>query len=170
MRKGFTLIELLIVIAIIGIIAGVVFVALDPLQRFQDARDARRFSDVDNFITAIKTDQVDNRGSYASVVQNATAGEVYMIGTCASGATGSAVTDNCATDPTQTACLNLESGADSIVTEGYLPETPISPNGAGSWSASATGYTLQKASNGTITIRACEYEGGAPGEEIKAAR
>jgi len=34
--KGFTLIELLIVIAIVAVIAGATFVALDPLTRFRD--------------------------------------------------------------------------------------------------------------------------------------
>lgn len=40
MNKGFTLIEILVVIAIIAILATVVFVALDPVTRFADARNA----------------------------------------------------------------------------------------------------------------------------------
>ncbi|EKD47532.1 MAG: hypothetical protein ACD_66C00019G0006, partial [uncultured bacterium] len=43
-KKGFTLIELLIVIAIIAILAAAIFVALDPVTRFQEARDARRYN------------------------------------------------------------------------------------------------------------------------------
>ena len=61
-NKGFTLIELLIVIAIIAILAAVVFVSLDPLTRFQDARDARRWTDVDAVLSAMKLDQVDQGG------------------------------------------------------------------------------------------------------------
>ena len=45
-KQGFTLIELLIVIAIIAILAGVVFVSLNPSQRFKDARDATRWKAV----------------------------------------------------------------------------------------------------------------------------
>jgi prepilin-type N-terminal cleavage/methylation domain-containing protein len=43
-NKGFTLIEMLIVVAIIGILAGVVLVGLGPVQR--GGRDARRIADL----------------------------------------------------------------------------------------------------------------------------
>src|SRR3990167_7804796 len=83
--KGFTLIELLIVIAIIGILASVVFVAIDPATRFKKARDARRQSDIENLAAAIVTYQVDNDGSLPAAVSALTAGNAYIIGTAASG-------------------------------------------------------------------------------------
>lgn len=43
-NKGFTLIEMLIVVAIIGILSGVVLIGLGPVQR--GGRDARRISDL----------------------------------------------------------------------------------------------------------------------------
>lgn len=61
--KGFTLIELLVVIAIIAILAVVVFVALDPATRFADARNSRRWNDVNNLLTAVHECIVDNDGS-----------------------------------------------------------------------------------------------------------
>ena len=38
--KGFTVVELLVVIAIVGVLVAILFVALDPEQRLQEARDA----------------------------------------------------------------------------------------------------------------------------------
>lgn len=149
-RKGFTLIELLIVIAIIAVLAAIVFVALDPATRFQDARDAKRFSDVAEVLHAIKIDQVDNGGDYLAAIDALTEGEVYMIGTAVTGC--DATCDVTVSDTTN--CVNLA----GLVTEGYLGSIPISPNGTGTWTASLTGYTISTSSTGIATIQACESE------------
>ncbi len=150
--KGFTLIELLIVIAIIAIIAAVVFVALDPLTRFQDSRDSQRISDITALLGAIKLDQVDNGGSYLSAITSATSGTVLMIGTGVTGCDG--YNTYCDTNVTTTdACIDLT----GLATENYISAIPISSDGAGTWVAGATGYTLEKGS-GIVTIRACESE------------
>ncbi len=157
-RKGFTLIELLIVIAIIAIIAAVVFIALDPLTRFQDARDSRRWSDINALMSAIKVDQVDNRGAYFYGVDYDTsaaatdAGTEYMISnaTTTSGCNAS----GCSAVAASNDCVNLQ----SLSTEGYLGALPISPNGSGSWTAALSGYYLIKNANGSVTVGACEAE------------
>jgi prepilin-type N-terminal cleavage/methylation domain-containing protein len=161
---GFTLIELLIVIVIIGVISAVVFVALDPLTRFKDARDSRRWSAVSNILNAIKVDQIDNGGTYITAVADATSGEVFMItdGAVSSGCDDqNAYCDTNVTDDDN--CINLA----GLVTEGYLGDVPVSPNGSGTWSTSITGYTLQRDTTGIITIRACESENTS---EIWSAR
>ena len=66
LQRGFTLIELLVVIAIISILAVTVFVALDPATRFADARNSRRWADVNNILTAVHECIVDNGGSVAA--------------------------------------------------------------------------------------------------------
>ncbi|MDD4333109.1 MAG: prepilin-type N-terminal cleavage/methylation domain-containing protein [Patescibacteria group bacterium] len=164
-KKGFTLIELLIVIAIIAIIAAVAFVALDPLTRFRDARDSRRWADISAIMTAIKVDQVDNKGHYVTAINNIPAASstwVYMIGTDISGC--EAYDAYCDTDvTTSTNCIDLA----ELVTDGYLGAVPVSPDGDGTWAASSTGYTLQKKSNGSLIIRSCESENA---DEIMVTR
>lgn len=163
-KKGFTLIELLIVIAIIAIISAAVFVALDPLTRFKDARDSTRWSDITAVLSAIKLDQVDNGGSYLGTIDAMSAGYVYMIVDGATGSGCASYNGYCDTDVEGDAyCVNLE----GLVTEGYLGDVPISPNGSGSWTTTHSGYTLQKDTTGIVTVRACESENS---DEIWVAR
>jgi prepilin-type N-terminal cleavage/methylation domain-containing protein len=152
-NKGFTLIELLIVIAIIAILAAVVFVALDPLTRFRDARDSSRWADVNEILSAAKIDQIDNGGAYVAAITAMTAGEVYMIGTAT--ATCDDNNGSCDTNVTDDDnCVDVT----ALATEGYLASVPISPTGAVTWAATTTGYTAQRDSTGIIHIRACESE------------
>jgi len=52
--KGFTLIELLIVIAILGILAAAVLVAINPGKRTRQAQDAKRKNDVGALATEVQ--------------------------------------------------------------------------------------------------------------------
>ena len=153
-KKAYTLIELLIVIAIIAIIAKPVFAALNPLARFTAARTSRRLNDVSAVMTAIKVSQIDRAGSYITPVANLTNGVTYMIsnGTNTSAVIGTA---NCALSS-----IGSTTAADlsSLVTGGYLGSVPVSPNGKGAYTATSTGYTITKATNGLITITACDSE------------
>lgn len=51
---GFTLIELLIVIAILGILAAAVLVAVNPAKRQRQARDSARKNDIGQLATALQ--------------------------------------------------------------------------------------------------------------------
>ena len=53
-KKGFTLIELLIVIAILGVLAVVVLVAINPLEQLAKTRDAGRQSSVSQIGHAVQ--------------------------------------------------------------------------------------------------------------------
>lgn len=146
---GFTLIELLIVIAVIAIIAAGVFVALDPAQRFEEARDSQRWSDVNAALNAVKTDQVDNGGTYVASVAALTNGSYYIIGTDAVGCNA-----GCTAQTTQAACANLT----ALVTEGYLGTVPMDPSGG---TAAKTDYYIMKAATDIVTVGACDPEAAA---------
>jgi len=154
-KKGFTLIELLLVIAIIAILAAVIFVILDPLTRFRDARDSVRREDAFNINEAIKLHQIDNGGIYDTNISDLENDRVYMI-------TGDDTTsgcDNfnqyCDTDvPYDDYCVDLQ----FLETAGYIGAIPINPGGETNWSDSITGYTLEISTTSAITIRSCESE------------
>ena len=161
-QSGFTLIELLIVISLIVLLASVVFVALNPLQRFQDARNATRITDVTSVVTALKVDQVDNGGAYLTTVGVLTPGSTYMIYDSVAGSDCAVAIPadcnvNCAAVTSTTHSVDLR----GLVTEGDLGKMPISPNAVGSWSASRTGYALTLNANNSVSVEACDAEGGA---------
>lgn len=167
MRKqsGFTLIELLIVIAIIAILAAAVFVALDPVSRFRNARNATRWSDAENILNAIKIAQVDAGGTYpgdlATVPASAT--NIYMLGT---GATAVACVTGFPTCTTTTGAVAITAanppslGCLDLTTElaTYLATMPVDPTGGTTYTATRSGYFLKKDTTGAITVGACTPE------------
>jgi prepilin-type N-terminal cleavage/methylation domain-containing protein len=152
-HPGFTLVELLIIIAVLSILAAVVFVALNPLARFQDARNSLRQTDVNNIIGAIKMYQVDHGGKYLSDIENLSADKTYQIGNAASNC------DIICANPTvtlQSACVNIGDLADNH----YLSSIPIDPIASGA-SADNSHYYLTKNINGSISVGSCDEEKGS---------
>lgn len=77
LSKGFTLIELLIVIAILGVLAAGILVAIDPVDKTRQANDAK----IENAVSAIgranEAYATLNGGTYAtSIAALITAGEL----------------------------------------------------------------------------------------------
>lgn len=139
--KGFTLIELLVVVAILAILATVVFVALNPVKRFADARNARRFVDVDSILTAVHEYAVDNNGVLPAGIGLSD----QQLGTCATG--GNTICTGAATS-----CLNI-----GTTLAAYLKSIPTDPNGG---TASTTYYSISKDANNIVTVKACNSEVG----------
>ena len=149
--KGFTLVELIIVIAIIAILAGAIFVAIDPARRLHEARNARRWSDVNTIVNAIKQYQVDNEGEHYYEVEDAYEDEYSVLGEDALLCSYECV----AVPMVSNDCVDLT----DIGTE-YLAVVPADPK---TGDQEYTGYYLYKDSNGAITIGACDAEGEGAG-------
>jgi prepilin-type N-terminal cleavage/methylation domain-containing protein len=159
--KGFTLIELLIVIGVIAILAALAFVALNPLARFQDSRNAQRWTDINAILSAIKLDQVDNGGTYMTAIADLTDDTYYQIGT------GESTQDTCQYPDVDldASCVNLS----GLVTDGYLASVPYDPS---SGSAAETDYYVMVSSTGALTVGACTEEqgSGSTPPEIEVSR
>lgn len=64
LKKGFTLIELLIVIAILGVLAVVVLVAINPLEQLARTRDAGRISSITQIGHAVQAYYTSQNAAY----------------------------------------------------------------------------------------------------------
>jgi len=139
-KKGFTLIEILLVIGIIAVLATVVIVALNPAQRFADARDSRRLADIQSILSAVQQYIVDNQGSLPSGLETSE----KQIGTDSSGCS---ITDGiCSANLSY--CLNL-----STDLAPYLKTLPFDP---GIGTEGATRYTIVVNANNIVTVKACD--------------
>ena len=136
-KKGFTLIEVLLVVAILAILAGIVIIAVNPSKQLQDAKVAQRKADVSTILNAVYQYAVDNKGSMPG--SNIPTAPTAAIEICTS-----AVSATC----TGASLADLSS---LISTQTYLTAIPVDPAGN---VTNGAGYTIQKTTNGRITVAA----------------
>lgn len=84
--RGFTLVELLLVMGLIGVLATVVLVAVNPGRQFAQARDTQRIAHVNAILNGIAQRLADNRGVFE---QGCAAGVIPTATTTIGSASGS---------------------------------------------------------------------------------
>ncbi|MFA6604129.1 MAG: prepilin-type N-terminal cleavage/methylation domain-containing protein [Patescibacteria group bacterium] len=188
LKQGFTLIELLIIIGIIGFLASAILVAVDPVKRIQDSRNAKRWSEVNGVLNAILTKQVDDRATYDGTADtDGVAGAPFVptIAPIITHATNAQVIVRqdpgvaaCATPATKPLCpglpagITLSSSAEDCVANivdiapTYIAELPLDPTSttiAGSpvIGDDNTGYYIHRTSGNRIEIGSCYPDQGA---------
>ena len=136
--SGFTLLEVLLVVAILGILASIVILAINPSKQLADARNAQRKVNVNAIINAVSQYAIDNAGSIPASIPTTTATAICKTGSvsCSGFVDLSALTTN----------------------QKYLVAIPFDP---ASSTASGAGYTIIASSNGRVTVGAPAAENGA---------
>ena len=147
-QKGFTLLEVLLVVALIAILAGIILVAIRPAERIRQANDTQRQADVATILNAVYQYAIDNNGDLP------TDGSVELSTTERHiGIDGSGCSTSCDAASGGGDCIDL---SNDLVKEGYLAAIPINPGlGDASFDEGTSGYYIQKATNGTVTVGSC---------------
>ena len=147
-NRGFTLLEILLVGAAIGILAGIVIVALNPSKQLGDTNNAQRRSDVNTIINAIYQYAIDNNGSLPSGIDSTT-GTVQVLGTA-----GSGCDSTCTAASSTAACLDLS----GTLAPTYIVGIPTDPSTGDSTN---TEYYVNKDANNRITVGSCDPQESA---------
>ncbi|MCK5461072.1 prepilin-type N-terminal cleavage/methylation domain-containing protein [Candidatus Gracilibacteria bacterium] len=134
-NNGFTMMEILLVVAAIGILAGIVIVAINPGKQLGNTKDAQRSSNVNTILNAVYQYSIDNKGNLPTSI-TVTATEICSTGT-------SAVT--CSAN----GLINLSELTDN---EEYIVSIPMDPDGE--TIVNGTGYTIAKTAHGRVVVSA----------------
>lgn len=144
-RRGFTLLEILLVVAALGILAGIVILAINPGKQLGDTRNAARKVDVNTIINGVYQFSLDNNGNLPSGLSTSTC---------------STATNNiCKTTVATSSCTGFVDLSVLTQNEKYLVSIPIDPSISSA--ATGTGYFVRKTVNGRVEVCAPNAEQGA---------
>jgi prepilin-type N-terminal cleavage/methylation domain-containing protein len=128
LRPGFTLIEIILVVALIGILASVVIIAINPAKQFASTNNAKRRADINVISSAVNQYLIDHKSLPSTITPTST--EICVTGGSCAG------------------LIDL-----SVLTNGqlYLTSIPIDPT---TTSTNGTGYTIALSTAGRFWINA----------------
>lgn len=129
-------------VAAIGILAGIVIVAINPGKQLGDTRNAQRQSNVNTILNAVYQYSIDNNGTLPAGITT-TQTEICKTGTLAATCTTAGLVD--------LSVLTLN--------EKYLTAIPNDPNGT--CATNGVCYEILKTANGRITVVAPDAEQSA---------
>ncbi|MEY3471269.1 MAG: hypothetical protein RLZZ223_619, partial [Candidatus Parcubacteria bacterium] len=107
-KKGFTLLEILLVVVFIGILAGIVLIAINPNRQIAQVRDRLRQSDIAKIQQALNQYAIDNKGKYPDLTG-------VLTGT---------YKEICPEDQVTSNCVDL-----SFLIPQYISDIPVDPTG-----------------------------------------
>lgn len=148
-QQGFTLIELLIVIAIIGILAAVVIVAVNPGRQLAQANNANRQSDVNAILNSIGQYTADNAGLLPPEI-DAVVSTFQVAGTTATGCN-----TTCTAQTTVAACVDLT----ARLVPTYITAIPDDPQ-TGTDANTDYAVNATTGANPRVTVAACDPQLG----------
>jgi prepilin-type N-terminal cleavage/methylation domain-containing protein len=157
-RSGFTLLELLISITVIGILAAIVVLAVNPQAQLRNAKDVKRLADMNAILKAVNQFQIAT-----GRLPQLNGVEAVLIHSSPSSK------EICRYDSSQisfaTLCDIFGFRYIGEIAPGFIAKLPTDPehDPADTW---GTDYHIWKDANGRITVSAPLYNGGE-GIELK---
>ena len=135
---GFTLIEILVTLSIIGVLATLLVVAINPSRQFAKARDTERESDLILILSSVLQYSAEHSGALPDTDGNPDTSNFPTTATCIG---------------TDVSCFNLASAGDDgeQIVPVYLAQMPKDPK---TGTDGNTGYTIFVDSNGRLTASA----------------
>lgn len=143
-NSGFTLIELLVVIGIIGILAAIVLVAVNPGRQFAQARDSQRRADLLGITNAVYQYAAEHNGSLPDTNTDPLVNSFPSTPTCI-GSGGSCFDLGAAGE------IEAAVGQQELVVPTYIAAIPRDPS---TGVDADTGYTIYRDANGRLVASA----------------